>query len=146
MKIIVGKKIVEEEWRRNHYFVEVNIMHGDADAYTDREFGPFEVNKHEDHLYDFLKVLSRMENHFPNGMSGMDDYKDLQGFLPWFEEETVEGRNEEENESLRLAQDLELYFWWPSDVTSSEGQAQYENHSVWYVDDKGYKRHVTVSE
>lgn len=146
MEIVVGKKIVDEENRRDCYFVNVVVMHGDGDAYTDREFGPFKVITHENHLYDFLKVLSKMENYFPRGMSGGDDYDDLQGFLPWFDEGLKKGRNESENESLRLAQNLELYFYWSHDVTSPYSQAQYDSHSVWYIDDKGHKRHVRVIE
>jgi hypothetical protein len=66
------------------YMVEIQTMMGDGDGYRVLTVGPFKRGQQEDSLQSLLETLKRMDEKFPRGMGGTDNYDDVLGYYEWF--------------------------------------------------------------
>lgn len=79
---------------KDSYIVEIQSMLGDGDVYRDFTVGPFKKSKDDDSLHSLLETLERMDEKFPRGMGGTDNYDDVLGYYEWFcEVRTLEAMN-----------------------------------------------------
>lgn len=138
------------------FTVEIELMIGDAEAFTNLTMGPFKRLEHWDHLEDLLKTLERVA-----AENSSDSYESVLGFRPWFseraseseeslqefEEECLEWAFDEEEEIIKKVIALSFTFaqnWGREPGTSGEYPQSYHAHKVFYHDNNGLKFDTTV--
>lgn len=110
----------------NAYQVAVNVMHGDADAYSTFHLGPY-AKDDEFELADLKEVLQALEvvKDANLGSTDRDNYSHLKGF------------------NAKLAND------WPQDQLYSQGGddiiADYADHYVRFFDENGQEFRTKVT-
>jgi hypothetical protein len=67
----------------NSYLVEVNFMHGDGDYYTNLTY---DMQNDMKEISDCVEFFERCKVEASQGMSGMDNYKHVEGY--WHEGES----------------------------------------------------------
>lgn len=88
------------------FYVELSIMHGDADSYDTLDVGPFHSSE-EAELADLVGTLRRVMSDRPQGEDG---YHHVEGFRAWFDEDYES--TDDPHVIIRDGIDMSPY-WWP---------------------------------
>lgn len=75
MKIII-KEAIKEKNIEEGFYVHIDFMYGDADGFVTRTYGPFYKNE-DKYLLEFLSMLDKCLEAYPNGRGGYDNYEDV---------------------------------------------------------------------
>lgn len=116
MQITIGAPLTDKN-PRNAYVLYVNLMHGDADAYSTIKFGPY-VADDDFEVTDLearIKVLKKMDGVDSDTFKDWDDFRKL------------------------------LSGEWPSDTTCDDYLASYEDHYVRFFDKNGVEFQTKVT-
>lgn len=150
MRFIIGAPIANSHTPES-YEVEVKVMFGDGDGYDTFIVGPFLKDKDEELLQHLIETLERMEQAYPHGRGGGDEYNHVEGFAAWFEEDYDEEEATEDGDTL--AETINAFYArnknypnWPHDVTYMETSASYNDSWVVYYDESKTAHKVTVEK
>lgn len=139
------------------YMVEIQTMMGDGDGYRVLTVGPFKRGQQEDSLQSLLETLKRMDEKFPRGMGGQDNYDDVLGYYEWFcavrsiEELNKYGadliaRDGETVHQEILALSGDHYEEWNMDaIVDGMRPEKLDEYKVFYYDAVGTKHTVQIS-
>lgn len=84
LKISIGEP--EPQSFSEAYFVKVKAVSvKGAEAYI--PFGPFYKDSDENDMGNLIGTLNRMKEAFPEKLTFMDEYLNIEGFLGWFDSE-----------------------------------------------------------
>ena len=136
MKINIGNKV---KTPIDSYVVEVETMYGDADGWGRVIVGDFKIGE-EEYLEDLLKTCERMDEAYPHGRGGWDNYNHVEGFNKWF---SIDDTTDEEYDSMS-ARMKELASEWEFDPQSDGSHASFYGYNVFYYDKNGVKHSVSV--
>jgi hypothetical protein len=127
------KKQIEEG-----YYVKIEYMHGDADGYAKRTWGPFYKGE-EDALLRFINMLEKALDAYPNGRGGCDDYvskvPELKEWLEGYEESVKkECKDCKNNCKPCKIPEIRIGFEWETTPDGWYSDATIEGYSVKYYD------------
>jgi hypothetical protein len=158
MELIIGAALPQKN-KPKSFEVEIEVMHGDGDAYKKLITGPFYENQDEPALQELLAVVEKISQ---VSLEGSETYENVEGFAAWF---NSSGRISEKNYSkwyrnspfsyqeFKVRADVADAFYeknggfrlhWPLDVTNEDTVAAYDNHKVFYYDENLVQHQVTV--
>lgn len=111
-KLFIGSKI---EQPKNVYLLDIELMHGDGDAYTHIELKFEDVDAEKEKLITILDILGKL--------GGYDHFRKYH---------CVEGFNELLHED------------WDRDSTCEDYLASYDGYKLYYLNEDGEKFNVKV--
>lgn len=121
---------------RARFYVEILVMHGDADSYDSFDMGPFHVTE-EGALADLIETLRRVKSAHPQGEDG---YQHIEGFRAWFDEDY----GDKEDPHLAILDEIGMEpFQWPTHPYAPY-QGKLDTYKVVWYDSFGYKFDVDV--
>lgn len=123
------------------YFVELRVMHGDADSYETLYVGPFSPMD-EAALADLVETLRRVDAARPQGEDG---YKHVEGFRAWFDDDYDGAAENDPHTAARNAMYDDIYTWWPLHPYAPYPGQLDKFKVVWY-DSYGYKFDVDIED
>lgn len=136
------------------FVVTIEMMIGDADAYTHLEMGPFKRLEHWDNLENLLQTLVSVEQEECG-----EQYSSVPGFEQWFNARRSDAPNysdyawnfEPEDDEEEIAQEKafelgkEFAQSWPVEPNMDDYRQAYVGHEVFYYDNNGIKCNTTVA-
>lgn len=137
MKIQIGEKL---KTPINAYVVEIETMYGDADGFGRIAVGGFKKDEEEEYLKDLLETCERMDEAYPRGRGGYDNYDHVEGFNKWF---NIDDTTDEEYNAMSQ-REKELSAYWEYNPQCDGGHASFYGYKVFYYDENGVKYEVSV--
>lgn len=123
------------------FVFKIKVMYGDADGYGEVVVSGFKTDctESKDLMVDLVKTLIRMNDAYPHGRGGYDDYNHVEGFIEWFGDEMFDGYDD----LSELHQSL-LGNSWPYDTSGYGIQSSYKSYKIYYYDSIGNEFDVKV--
>lgn len=109
------------------YYVNIDYMYGDADEYNDQMVGCF-TEDDKAYLLDFINILDRCLEAFPDGRRGNDNYEDhIPELKIWL--------GNEKTDDPKLADCIDrIAFEWEIDPDGWGDEATIEGYAITYYD------------
>jgi hypothetical protein len=148
MDLTIGELIPKAQ-TPNSFEVEILTYWGDADGYKTFVMGPFIKDQDEDALQGLLETLHRMDNAYPDGRGGYDEYDGVEGFAGWFVRE-FDPENDSDSDADAIGrkwkenQAGKAHIYWPVDPYA-DMQNSYDKHKIFYYDENQNQYAVSAS-